>query len=95
VTSYESTVGYTYDAGNRMTQAADSAGGTITEACDNLDRLTSETTPQGQISYGYDLCQLLLCCLPTSHPYPIKLRADHPDRDAPNLSRAPGAALFL
>jgi YD repeat-containing protein len=55
VTSYESTVGYTYDADNRMTQAVDSAGGTITEAYDNLDRLTSETTPQGQISYGYDL----------------------------------------
>jgi YD repeat-containing protein len=54
-TSYESTTGYTYDAGNRMTQAVDSAGGTITEAYDNLDRLTSETTPQGQISYGYDL----------------------------------------
>lgn len=55
VTSYESTVGYTYDAGNRMTQAVDSAGGTITDAYDNLDRLTSETTSQGQISYGYDL----------------------------------------
>ena len=47
-TTYESTIGYTYDAGNRMTQAVDSAGGTITEAYDNLDRLTSETTPQGQ-----------------------------------------------
>jgi RHS repeat-associated protein len=55
VTSYESTTGYTYDAGNRMTQAVDTAGGTITEAYDNLDRLTSETTPQGSISYGYDL----------------------------------------
>jgi RHS repeat-associated protein len=55
VTSYESTVGYTYDAGNRMTQAVDSAGGIITEAYDNLNRVTSETTPQGQISYGYDL----------------------------------------
>lgn len=55
VTSYESTVGYTYDAGNRMTQAVDSAGGTITDAYDNLDRLTSETTSQGQLSYGYDL----------------------------------------
>jgi RHS repeat-associated protein len=38
-----------------MIQVVDSAGGTITEAYDNLDRLTSETTPQGQISYGYDL----------------------------------------
>jgi len=55
VTSYESTTGYTYDAGNRMTQAVDSAGGTITEAYDNLDRLTMETTPEGSISYGYDL----------------------------------------
>ena len=55
VTAYESTVGYTYDAGNRMTQAVDSAGGTITQAYDNLGRLSSETTPQGQISYGYDL----------------------------------------
>jgi YD repeat-containing protein len=55
VTSYESTVGYTYDAGNRMTQAVDSTGGTITDAYDNLDRLTSETTAQGSISYGYDL----------------------------------------
>jgi len=55
VTSYESTISYTYDAGNRMTQAVDSAGGTITEAYDNLDHLTSETTAQGSISYGYDL----------------------------------------
>ena len=55
VTSYESTIGYTYDSGNRMTQAVDSAGGTITEAYDNLDRLTGETTAQGSISYGYDL----------------------------------------
>ncbi len=61
VTSYESTTGYTYDAGNRITQAVDSAGGTITEAYDNLDRLTSETTCStgapacGLISYGYDL----------------------------------------
>jgi YD repeat-containing protein len=32
----------------------DSAGGTITRAYDDLDRLTSETTPQGSVSYGYD-----------------------------------------
>jgi RHS repeat-associated protein len=38
-----------------MTQALDTAGNTITEAYDNLNRVTSETTPQGQISYGYDL----------------------------------------
>jgi RHS repeat-associated protein len=50
-----------YVGSNRKTQVADSAGGTITEAYDNLDRLTSETTCStgapacGQISYGYDL----------------------------------------
>lgn len=54
VTSYESTVSYAYDGGNRMTQVVDTAGGTITEAYDDLDRLTTETTAQGSISYGYD-----------------------------------------
>jgi RHS repeat-associated protein len=53
-TTYQSTIAYTYDAGNRMTQAVDSAGGTITEAYDGLDRMTSETTSLGTISYGYD-----------------------------------------
>ncbi|MGA9724026.1 MAG: RHS repeat-associated core domain-containing protein, partial [Candidatus Binatus sp.] len=52
--NYESTMNYTWDAGNRMTQAADSIAGTITRAPDLLDRLTSETTPQGSISYSYD-----------------------------------------
>ena len=54
VASYESTTSYTYDAGNRLTQVVDSAGGTITRSYDDLDRLTSEITPQGSISYGYD-----------------------------------------
>ncbi len=53
-TSYESTIGYTYDAVDRLTQVVDSQSGTITLAYDNLDRLTSETTPQGAVSYGYD-----------------------------------------
>ena len=51
-----SVIGLVDANGNRVTQYAyDPFGGTITEAYDNLDRLTSETTPQGQISYGYDL----------------------------------------
>jgi RHS repeat-associated protein len=54
VTSYESTIAYTYDGGDRMTKAVDSAGGTITDAYDSLDRLTTETTAQGSISYAYD-----------------------------------------
>src|SRR5689334_2659472 len=43
-----------YDAGNRLTQAADSVSGTIARGYDLLDRMTSETTPQGSISYTYD-----------------------------------------
>jgi RHS repeat-associated protein len=54
VTSYESTISYTYDAGDRITQIVDSAGGTITRGYDNLDRLATETTAQGSVSYGYD-----------------------------------------
>jgi RHS repeat-associated protein len=52
--TYASTTTFQYDAANRMTQAVDSVAGTITHGYDNLDRLTSETTPQGSISYGYD-----------------------------------------
>ncbi len=53
-TTYSSTINYTYDAGNRLTQAVDSISGTITRMFDGLDRLTSETTPLGGITYGYD-----------------------------------------
>ncbi len=53
-TSYESTIGYTYDAVERLTQVVDSASGTIALAYDNLDRRTSETTPQGTVNYTYD-----------------------------------------
>jgi RHS repeat-associated protein len=53
-TTYESTTSLTYDGGNRLTQAVDSAGGTITDGYDNLDRITSEATAQGSITYGYD-----------------------------------------
>jgi RHS repeat-associated protein len=52
--TYESTISYTYDAGNRLTQTVDTAGGTINDGYDNFDHLTSETTAQGLISYGYD-----------------------------------------
>ena len=32
----------------------DSIGGTVTRSYDSLDRLISETTPQGTVSYTYD-----------------------------------------
>jgi RHS repeat-associated protein len=54
-TSYQSTIAYTYDAGSRLTQVVDSVGGTITDGYDGLNRLTSETTSLGSITYGYDV----------------------------------------
>jgi exodeoxyribonuclease-3 len=52
--SYDSTITYTYDNGDRLTEAEDSEAGTITRAYDELDRLTSETTPERSVAYGYD-----------------------------------------
>ena len=52
--TYESTVNYTYDGGNRLSKIVDSTSGTITPVFDGLDRLTSETTPQGSVAYQYD-----------------------------------------
>lgn len=52
--SPDATVNYTFDAGNRITQVADSVGGSVSRSYDDLDRLTSETTPKGSVSYGYD-----------------------------------------
>jgi RHS repeat-associated protein len=50
-----STTQFTYDAGDRLRQIVDSVGGTITRDYDGLDQLLSETTPEGSISYTYDL----------------------------------------
>ncbi len=52
--TYESTIGYTYDAGNRTRTAVDSLAGTVALGYDDLDRLTSDSSPQGTTSYGYD-----------------------------------------
>ena len=52
--TYESTVEYGYDDGDRLTSAVDSQTGTVTLAYDGLDRLASETNPRGSLSYGYD-----------------------------------------
>jgi RHS repeat-associated protein len=52
---YDSTITYTYDAANRLTQIADSANGTITRSYDDrFNTLTQETTPQGTVAYSYD-----------------------------------------
>ncbi|HSK78587.1 MAG TPA: RHS repeat-associated core domain-containing protein, partial [Thermoanaerobaculia bacterium] len=54
LTAPDATVTYTWDAGNRMTQAADTQDGTITRGYDALDRLVSETSPRGSVGYAYD-----------------------------------------
>ena len=58
-------VTYTYDLGNRMLQAVDTNGGspsspgnTITRTYDGLDRVLSETKPEGTVSYTYDAAGL-------------------------------------
>src|SRR5229473_5704965 len=52
--TYESTISYSYDAGDRLILAVDSVTGTISRTYDGLNRLTSEVTPQGSVSYAYD-----------------------------------------
>ncbi len=52
-TAYQRTVSYTLDAGNRVGPVIDSISGTIARIYDNLNRLTRETTPEGQVDYSY------------------------------------------
>ncbi len=53
-TAFKSTVELTWDEGDRLKKVVDSVSGTITRDYDEMDRLTSETTPQGVVSYTYD-----------------------------------------
>jgi RHS repeat-associated protein len=53
-TTYDSTITYSYDTGNRLASAVDSVTGTITPTYDKLDRIISEQTAQGAVSYTYD-----------------------------------------
>jgi len=63
VSIYESTVTSTYDAGTecgcgavsgRLKQLTDSMSGTIVYSFDDFDRIASEATPNGTVSYTYD-----------------------------------------
>lgn len=49
-----STAALTLDLVGRLTQLQDSLGGSVSRSYDGLNRLTSETTPQGTVSYAYD-----------------------------------------
>jgi RHS repeat-associated protein len=54
-TAFTSTIAYTWDAGNRLTQAVDSVAGAITRQYDTrFDTLTQEVTPEGQVDLTYD-----------------------------------------
>lgn len=52
--TYQSTVSYTWDAGNRLTSLSDSIAGSISRSYDGLDHLLSETTTLGSVAYTYD-----------------------------------------
>ena len=52
--SYASTTSYSWDVGNRLTQAVDSIAGTIARSYDLLDNLTDEQTQLGEVSYTFD-----------------------------------------
>jgi RHS repeat-associated protein len=51
---YASTIGATYDKGNRLTEAVDSVGGTFKDSSDSFNELTDESGPNGSVHYGYD-----------------------------------------
>ena len=57
---YASTVTYSYDQADRLTQLVDSSYGTITRSYDGMDNLIGEQTPLGELSYNYDAAHRLL-----------------------------------
>lgn len=52
--SNDSTISYSFDPGNRLTDTLDSLTGSIHRSFDGLNELLSEVTPQGTVSYTYD-----------------------------------------
>lgn len=52
--TYESTINYTYDPYNRVTQVVDSISGTISINYDDVARTVTETTPQGTVGLSFD-----------------------------------------
>jgi len=56
--SYESTINYTWDRGDHLTQTVDSIAGTVMRQYnDGLDDLTHEQTPQGEVGYQFDIAR--------------------------------------
>lgn len=51
--TYESTIAYGYDDAGRVNALTDSTGGSVSAVFDDLDRLRSETSPAGTVTYTY------------------------------------------
>jgi len=58
-----STIGYVYESSGRAQYINDSVSGQISRTYDNLDLLTSETTPLGTVSYVNDALGRLLAAI--------------------------------
>jgi RHS repeat-associated protein len=52
--TFQNSISYAYDGGNRLQTAVDSLTGTVNLNYDGLDDLNYENTPQGTINYTFD-----------------------------------------
>lgn len=52
--TYESSTNYSYDSANRLTQAVDTASGTVVRTYNDQTRTFSEGTPQGTVTSVFD-----------------------------------------
>jgi RHS repeat-associated protein len=66
--NYESSIGYTYDLYDRITQAVDSISGTTDFVFDDLNRTASETSPRGSVGFTYDKVGRLISQTVTGQP---------------------------
>jgi RHS repeat-associated protein len=53
-TTAQTTIAYTYDAGDRLTKAVQTPGGTYKFTYDGLNDILSQSTPQGTVSHTFD-----------------------------------------
>jgi RHS repeat-associated protein len=79
-TAYTSTIGYTYDTGNRVRSLVDSTNGTISRDYDGLDRLTQEINPQGTVNYTYDSASRRATMSVAGQPSAINYTFDNANR---------------
>jgi RHS repeat-associated protein len=79
-TQYDSTVTYTYDQTDRLTQVVDSLYGTISRTYDWMDDIVTEQTPLGAMSYNYDAASHRLLSTTVDGQTPITYSYDGVDR---------------